>query len=87
MVTTVDDNERSSGEAVETADNGGSRGNRRRAGYEGRGLEVIKAEAVAQVDGRWQRCSHKGGGNVTRGNSTTNQRKIGGREEEYWRMC
>ena len=83
MVTAANNSEHSSGEAVAMAGNSGSRGDRRRAGCKGRGLEVIKAEAAAQVDERWQRCSQMGGGNVTRGNTTsgnttTSQRKIGG---------
>ena len=86
MVTAADNNERSSGEAVTMAGNGGSRGDRCRAGCEGRESEVIKAEAVAQVDGRWQRCSQMGGSNATRGNTTTSQRKIGGQGEGCWRM-
>ena len=91
MVTAADNNKGGSGEAVAMAGNGGSRGDRCQAGCEGRESEVSKAVAVAQVDGRWQRCSQMGGGNVTRGNTTsgnttTSQRKIGGGGEGCWRM-
>ena len=74
MVTTANNNEQGSGEAVTAAGNSGGRGNRRHTGCKGRGSEVIKAEAAAQVDGRWQRCSQMGGGSMTRGNTSTSQR-------------
>ena len=38
-----------------------------------------EAEAAAQVYRRWRRYRQMGGGNVTRGYTTTSPRKIGGR--------
>jgi hypothetical protein len=44
-----------------------------------------EAEAAAQVYRRRWRCMQMGGGIVTRDNTTTSLRKIGGRGEGCWR--